>query len=248
MDRQFTTERLLLLPGNNERDNDSFIEMLRQDGDFEIFTGAEPTEKNIRMFHNYLECKGSCFYTVFEKENPQKLLGYVGIGYQKQRFEAEFYISKQYRNKGYCSETLKRLCGEAFSENLEWIGRDGEKSKLIVDEIYATVLVENDLAGSVLEKCGFIRNPVVILAVEVYLDADDITSANGVKEYVLKGNQKEMKKEGGVWCYHFFSCPIRVPDESKQYAFGRYHRKGAAGGRCSGRTDFLQSKEAHRIY
>lgn len=37
MDRQFVTKRLLLLPGNSERDNDSFLEILRKDGDFRIF-------------------------------------------------------------------------------------------------------------------------------------------------------------------------------------------------------------------
>lgn len=45
MDRQFVTKRLLLLPGNSERDNDSFLEMLRKDGDFRNFSGVEMTEK-----------------------------------------------------------------------------------------------------------------------------------------------------------------------------------------------------------
>lgn len=38
MDRQFVTKRLLLLPGNNKRDNDTFLEMLRRDGDFRNFS------------------------------------------------------------------------------------------------------------------------------------------------------------------------------------------------------------------
>lgn len=109
MERQFTTEHLILLPGKNQRDNDFFKDMLHKDGDFRIYSGVASTEKNIQMFQNYFEVNESCFYAIFEKEHREHFIGYVGIGYQHQRFEAEFYISRPYRNRGYCTEALKRL-------------------------------------------------------------------------------------------------------------------------------------------
>ena len=55
------TERLLLVPGNNARDNVSFTHMLRKDGDFREFCGIE--------FSDYFEHTGheECIYSIFPK-------------------------------------------------------------------------------------------------------------------------------------------------------------------------------------
>lgn len=95
---------------------------------------------------------GSCFYAIFERESLEKMIGYAGIGYQSQHLEVEFYLSKSYRNRGYCTEALRRLCREAFAGNLNWIDKDGAKSSLIVDKLYATTISGNFSAIKVIEK------------------------------------------------------------------------------------------------
>ena len=47
------TERLLLIPGSNVRDNVPFIHMLRNDGDFRAFCGIEFSEKYLADFCDY---------------------------------------------------------------------------------------------------------------------------------------------------------------------------------------------------
>lgn len=188
MEGQFMTEHLLLLPGNNQRDNDPFLEMLRKDGDFRIYSGVAPTEKNILAFQNYFEVSGSCFYAIFEKEHRERFIGYVGIGYQHQRFEVEFYISKPYRNRGYCTEALRRLCEEAFTGNLTWIDLNGERTGLAVDKLYASAILENCPASRVIEKCGFIRNPEIVIVFQMLFDPDnDTVYSENIAEYVLEG-------------------------------------------------------------
>lgn len=189
MDRQFMTERLLLLPGNNKRDNDIFLEMLRKDGDFRAFSGVDPTEKYILMFRDYLEINESCFYSIFEKEYPEKMIGYVGISYQHQHFEVEFYISKSYRNRGYCTEALQRLCLEAFGGNLRWRNEEGIKTKLSIDKLYATTISDNLSAIKVLEKSGFIKEPNCVMLFQIFIDPDDNTLyENDIAEYVVEKN------------------------------------------------------------
>lgn len=190
MDRQFLTKRLLLLPGNNGRDNDTLLEMLRKDRDFRNFSGVEPTEKNILMFKDYLEINESCFYTIFDKEHPEKMIGYAGIGYQHQHFEVEFYISKPYRNKGYCTEALRKLCVEAFGGNLRWRNEEGIKTGLNIDKLYATTIADNFSAIKVLEKCGFIKNPEVVMLFQIFIDSDDDNTIydNDIAEYVVEKN------------------------------------------------------------
>lgn len=163
------------------------MEMLREDGDFRIYSGVDSTEKNILMFQDHFEINGSCFYAIFEKEHKEKMIGYVGIGYQKQRFEAEFYISKLCRNQGYCTEALKKLCGEAFAGNLRWRDVDGAKSRLAIDKLYATTISNNFSAVKVLENCGFIKNPeIVMLFLQLFIDND--VYDNDISEYVMEKN------------------------------------------------------------
>ena len=52
------TERLLLLPGLNARDNKPFLRMLREDGDFYMFCGVKYSRWRLRRFANYFERTG----------------------------------------------------------------------------------------------------------------------------------------------------------------------------------------------
>ena len=44
------TNRLYLIPRKNSRDDEAFIKMLRQDGNFREFTGLEFKEKYLEQF------------------------------------------------------------------------------------------------------------------------------------------------------------------------------------------------------
>ena len=69
MNKKIETERLLLIPGCNARDNVSFIHMLRNDGDFRDFCGIEFSEKYLAEFSDFFERTGheECIYSIFPK-------------------------------------------------------------------------------------------------------------------------------------------------------------------------------------
>ena len=61
------TNRLYLIPGKNSRDDEAFIKMLRQDGNFREFTGLEFKEKYLEEFRNYFDNRS--FDTLEEMHN-----------------------------------------------------------------------------------------------------------------------------------------------------------------------------------
>lgn len=193
---ELETARLILRLGNNQRDNENFLKMLRQDGDFRNFSGVAPTEKNILMFENYFESQDICCYAIFDKEHiEQGMIGYVGLGIQKQRFEVEFYVSKPYRSRGYCTEALERFIKEVFAGRLLWRNQDGRESELVVDTLYATVIAGNLPAVRVLDKCGFIKNPEIAALFQMLLDTDNnMTYENDIEEYILRILPQKMKE------------------------------------------------------
>lgn len=183
--KKLETERLLLLPSINSRDNVPFMEMLRVDGDFHSFTGLEPTEDNINAFDGYLE--SGCLYSVFAKNNPEKFIGYAGVCYQNRKQEVGFYISKPYRNQGYCTEALQKICEEIFVGNIKWFSPRGIHEILDVDVLYATTLTKNDHAKRVLEKCCFKRNDEVAMEFKIFIDSESGALYNNqVVEYLRK--------------------------------------------------------------
>ena len=100
------TKRLVLVPGNNARDDEPFINMLRNDGNFRDFCGIEFSEKYLAEFRNYFERTGhdECIYSIFLK-GSDRFIGYVGFHRERNLdYEIEFYISKSERRKGYCEE------------------------------------------------------------------------------------------------------------------------------------------------
>ncbi|MCM1048530.1 MAG: GNAT family N-acetyltransferase [Clostridiales bacterium] len=189
MNKELKTKRLLLLPGDNERDNAPFLKMLRMDGDFRLFSGVDPMEKNILEFQNYFEKKQCCLYAIFLKDRPEEMIGYAGISYRKEeRTEAEFYISKYYRNNGYCTEALNKVCEEAFQGNLKWRDKKGKEVCPIINKLNATTISTNLAAVRVLEKCGFLKNTEIAFCLQVFIDPDDedVVYDNEVSEYERK--------------------------------------------------------------
>ena len=151
------TKRLLLIPGNNARDDVPFTHMLRKDGSFREFCGLEFREKYLDEFRNYFERTGheECVYSIFRKDEPDnKFIGYVGFHREhNSRYELEFYISQLERKKGYCEEACKAVIELIFSEG---ISVDG--NVLRVQKLYATTLTENLPAIHLLSKLGFERD------------------------------------------------------------------------------------------
>lgn len=156
--REIETKRLKLLLGVNERDSKPFLKMLREDGNFQEFCGAEFSEKNISKFATYFERSGheECIYSIFPKDSIEEFIGYVGFHRElNEDYEIEFYIAKNYRKNGYCGEACKAVIKTIFGE-----GVSVDHNQIMVDRLYATTLAENTTAVELLKKIGFQRaNP-----------------------------------------------------------------------------------------
>lgn len=158
------TERLMLTPGSNIRDNEPFIHMLRNDGNFREFCGMEFKEKYLAEFCDYFERTGheECIYSIYPK-GTETFIGYVGFHRDHSDYEIEFYISKSQRRKGYCEEACKAVMELIFTEGLSV-----DDKVLSVEKLYATTLVENIAAINLLSKLGFKRDipedgPVLVM-------------------------------------------------------------------------------------
>lgn len=184
--REIETERLWLRPGANARDNEPFLQMLREDGDFRMFCGVDPEEKYLKNFVNYFEWTGhdECYYSIFGKEEPDRFIGYVGF-HREEHYEIEFYISKPYRNNGFCEEASRAVIRLLFTEGLSV---DGEV--FTANKLFATAIAGNAAAIRVLEKVGFRKNipedgPVFVM--NVFVDKEeDAFFDNCIEEYVLE--------------------------------------------------------------
>lgn len=183
------TERLLLIPGSNARDDAHFIHMLRNDGDFRDFCGIEFSEKYLAEFKNYFERTGheECIYSIYPK-GADEFIGYVGFHRERNSdYEIEFYISKSQRRKGYCKEACKAVMELIFSDGLSV-----DNNALCVQKLYATTLAENIAVINLLSKLGFKRDipkdgPVLVM--EGFVDEEtDEFFGYCVSKYVIEKN------------------------------------------------------------
>ena len=191
---EISTERLILRHSDQDRDGWKFLMMLEEEGDFRIFTGVEYSEKYRDDFLDYFEVThgNRCYYSLFPKEDPEKFIGYAGFhtscirgNRDEKRYELEFYVSRKYRNKGYCAEAAKNLIELLFAENIEI---DGDGCKVTPDEVYAKTLSRNFPAIRVLEKLAFIKSdesPATIMS--EFVDFEDEESClELISEYKLE--------------------------------------------------------------
>ena len=180
------TERLMLIPGSNVRDNVPFIHMLRSDGNFRDFCGIEFSEKYLAEFSDYFERTGheECIYSIYPK-GTDEFIGYVGFHRDNSDYEIEFYISKSQRRKGYCEEACKAVIELIFEEGLSV-----DDNVLSVQKLYATTLVENIAVINLLSKLGFKRDipkdgPVLVM--EGFVDEEnDEFFGYCVSKYVME--------------------------------------------------------------
>jgi len=150
------TKRLILTPPTEE-DNEAFMKMLCEDGDFELYCGMEFSEERIMWYKGYLLQKGASFYSIFRKEDSKhEFVGYVGVAYHQegQRYEAEFYVGRQFRGQGYCTEALRNVMDVLFAEGLSVDGK-----RILLEEIDATTFEKNVSSLRVLEHVGFKKHP-----------------------------------------------------------------------------------------
>lgn len=185
--KKIETERLLLVPGSNARDDAHFIQMLRNDGDFRNFCGFEFSEKYLAEFKNYFERTGheECIYSIFPK-GTDVFIGYVGFHRElNSDYEIEFYISKSQRRKGYCEEACKAVMELIFSDGLSV-----DNNVLGVQKLYATTLAENIAVINLLSKLGFKRDipkDGAVLIMEGFVDEEtDEFFGCCVSKYVIE--------------------------------------------------------------
>lgn len=91
------------------------------------------------------------------KENSKhEFVGYVGVAYhrEEQRYEAEFYVGRQFRGQGYCTEALRKVMDVLFAEGLSVDGKC-----VSLEEIDATTFEKNEPSLRVLERVGFKKHP-----------------------------------------------------------------------------------------
>lgn len=145
-----TSNRLLFLSPDESRDLPVYHKHLREDGDFQLFTGLSLTDQHIelmRLFYPY-------FYSLYVKESngsPSKMVGY--IGYSEDSEEIEFYIFRPFRRQGFASEAIHTFAEEAFKNGIPRNTNTGDSIQL--DHLKANTLRKNTPAISLLKSCGF---------------------------------------------------------------------------------------------
>lgn len=122
---------MLLKPGSNETDNEPFIRMLSQDGDFEAFCGLPYSDKYLEMFVDYFEHKENdqCLYSLYLKEDDA-FIGYVGFHREIDDYELEF------EEKLYATTLPNNVAANSLLENLGFNAISSEGAVLVAQGIY----------------------------------------------------------------------------------------------------------------
>ena len=106
----------------------------------EIFSSLQEqsvTEEELKGFSKYFERSYSkkCF-SVFEREDSEHFIGYVGVHrefrFTGSKIEIEFYISKDYRNKGYATEAGRVLLYQLMEGNLGIRERNSKRGRSLL--------------------------------------------------------------------------------------------------------------------
>lgn len=158
---QLQTKRLILRPTNGERDKKLYYRHLKEDGDFDFFTGLKWSRKNM----SYYILDRPFFFVIVEK-NSGKMIGYTGLvwsdKYNKKSeiVKIEYYIFKQYRNNGYAKEAVCAITNAALNckfcelkeTNYSGIFR---KKRAKIGLIRAIIRSDNEASLKLIESCGY---------------------------------------------------------------------------------------------
>lgn len=148
-----TTERLNIIPSDEERDLQLYLDDLMKKDEF-LFQFGMPYSKELFEMIDFHSAP-VIYYTIFLRETGA-MIGYIGLTVSEHNTECgdlEFYIFKDYRRCGYCSEAVKAFSNAFFSGELS-----GTKGKTVTAE----TLSENDAVKRMLEGLGFKRECIGI--------------------------------------------------------------------------------------
>ena len=145
--QEIVTQRLRLRPF--ALDDGEELQTLAGDSAVSGTTVNIPYPWDSRMVRQWLvnqkaqQEEGNSLYFALDLKNPRRLIGSVGLvfNHEHHRAEMEFWIGKDYWNKGYCSEAASAVLDYGFK-------------KLNLNRIFAMHFKNNLAAGRVLEKIG----------------------------------------------------------------------------------------------
>lgn len=166
------TKRLILRAIRNE-DWAILAYHFEHDGDFELFSLDEKPIENVKVYtEGFAQRNEPLFFAVVEKIS-NTLIGYVGLVNELKfketsdisndattKYRIEYYIFKDYRNKGYCKEAIFSLTDSAFGRKLispiATICKDIYDYKTTeINKIVAIIATVNILSIKLIESCGF---------------------------------------------------------------------------------------------
>ena len=158
------TERLVLRP-IERLDQKILSDHFKSEGDFDFFTGAKPTNKNIQHFSTHLRRNA---YFAIERRSDRTLLGYIGLGIMEESATGllEYYIFKDERRKGYCKEAIEALTQIALRgklyEPMETVQLGIYQKKVIhLNAIRARISSANIASQKTVERCGFVHEATI---------------------------------------------------------------------------------------
>lgn len=164
VNRPINTKRLILR-AIEKHDQKIFAEHFKNDGDFTLFSGYKPTNKNIRQFT--LTLRRNTYFSI-ERKTDRKLLGYIGLSIKKETSTGllEYYLFKEDRKKGYCKEAVDALTkitlnGKLY-EPVETVQLGVYKKKTIhLNAIRARISSLNIASQKTVESCGFVHEATI---------------------------------------------------------------------------------------
>ena len=158
--KQITGNEIILSAPDIES-NTLYKHHLKNDGDFELFTGLKMNRENLIPFSMFMS---PYTFSIIEKQS-RKMVGMIGIyDYDPIRKIAyiQWYTFKPYRRKGYLKEAISLLSSYAFSRKLfemkETIKEDiFKKSYANIEIIRASIRSTNIISQKVALSCGFVE-------------------------------------------------------------------------------------------
>ena len=158
VNKPIATARLILRPVERG-DKKLFAYHFKNDGDFFIYSGYEPTAKWLKAFSDR---RGQVYFTIEEKKTKE-VIGFIGIDPHEQPATGwiEYYIFKDYRKKGYCNEAVtalidKALNGKLYLPSTETVWRYVYNRKVLkLNAIRAWISEMNIPSIKAIESCGF---------------------------------------------------------------------------------------------
>jgi RimJ/RimL family protein N-acetyltransferase len=107
-------------------------------------------------------------------KTERKAIGYLGFNIKYDVCEAEIYIFKDYREKGYGKLALRTLIDKLIQKELKVFNREKqEKEVYMPHKIIADVRIENEAANALMLACGFKRKDDVAVAFRAIVNQED---------------------------------------------------------------------------